>query len=123
VLLVSRSTNAILTVVILVGALTIGRRLAQPVLVGETGVEEPGASRDTRVIALVILAGLLDVLGLVFFMYGLEHAETWLVGLASSFGPAVTIIAAVAFMGERLRGIQWIGLAFVLAGMLAIGLP
>jgi drug/metabolite transporter (DMT)-like permease len=56
-------------------------------------------------------------------MYGLEHAETWLVGLASSFGPAVTIIAAVALMGERLRPIQWIGLAGVLLGMSAIGLP
>jgi drug/metabolite transporter (DMT)-like permease len=123
VLLVSRTTNAIVTVIILLGALTVARRIAQPVLVGSTGVEEPGAGRDPRVIALVALAGLLDVLGLVVFMYGLENAETWLVGLASSFGPAVTIVAAVAFMGERLRRIQWIGLGFVLAGMVAIGLP
>ncbi len=123
VLLVSRTTNAIVTVVILVGALTVARRLAQPVLIGESGQDEGGARGDTRIIGLVVLAGLLDVLGLVVFMYGLEHAETWLVGLASSFGPAVTIIAAVAFMGERLRRIQWIGLACVLAGMIAIGLP
>ena len=61
-------------------------------------------------------ASILDILGLVVFMYGLENAETWLVGLASSFGPAVTIIAAVAFLGERLRPIQWIGLTGVLAG-------
>ena len=111
VLLVSRTTNAVVTVVILVGALTVARRLAQPVLIGGGGTDEGGAHGDTRIIALVVLAGLLDVLGLVVFMYGLEHAETWLVGLASSFGPAVTIIAAVAFMGERLRRIQWIGLA------------
>ncbi len=123
VLLVSRTTNAVVTVIILVGALTVARRLAQPVLIGESGQDEGGARGDTRIIALVVLAGLLDVLGLVVFMYGLEHAETWLVGLASSFGPAVTIIAAVAFMGERLRRIQWIGLACVLAGMVAIGLP
>jgi drug/metabolite transporter (DMT)-like permease len=57
------------------------------------------------------------------FAYGLEHAETWLVGLASSFGPAVTIIAAVALLGERLRPIQWLGLAGILVGMIAIGLP
>jgi len=123
VLLVSRTTNAVVTVIILVGALTVARRLAQPVLIGESGRDEGGAGGDTRIIALVVLAGILDVLGLVVFMYGLEHAETWLVGLASSFGPAVTIIAAVAFMGERLRRIQWVGLAFVLAGMIAIGLP
>jgi drug/metabolite transporter (DMT)-like permease len=43
--------------------------------------------------------------------------------LASSFGPAVTIVVAVAFLGERLRPIQWLGLAGVLAGVVAIGLP
>jgi drug/metabolite transporter (DMT)-like permease len=123
VLLVSRTTNTILTVLILALAVTVARRLARPVLIGENGVEEPGALREPRVLGLIALAGLLDVLGLVVFMYGLEHAETWLVGLASSFGPAVTILAAVAFMGERLRGIQWIGVACVLAGMVAIGLP
>ena len=56
-------------------------------------------------------------------MIGLETAPTWLVGLASSFGPAVTIIAAVAFLGERLKPIQWVGLGGILVGMIAIGLP
>jgi drug/metabolite transporter (DMT)-like permease len=126
VLLVSRTTNAIVTVVILLAAVTVARRIAQPVLIGEDGTDgshDDLRRLDGRVIALVTLAGLLDVLGLVVFMYGLEHAETWLVGLASSFGPAVTIIAAVALMGERLRPIQWVGLAGVLLGMIAIGLP
>lgn len=126
VLLVSRTINAVLTVLILVCAVTVARRIAQPVLIGEDGTDGHGDGvrrLDLRVIGLVAIAGILDVLGLVVFMYGLEHAETWLVGLASSFGPAVTILAAVAFMGERLRGIQWIGVAGVLAGMLAIGWP
>ena len=126
VLLVSRTTNAILTVIILILAVTVARRLAQPVLIGEDGTDGSTDDRrrfDGRVVALIGLAGLLDVLGLVVFMYGLEHAETWLVGLASSFGPAVTILAAVAFMGERLLPIQWIGLTGVLLGMIAIGLP
>ena len=63
------------------------------------------------------------MIGLASFAYGLEHAETWLVGLASSFGPAVTIVVAVAMLGERLRPVQWVGLGGVLAGMVAIGLP
>jgi drug/metabolite transporter (DMT)-like permease len=46
-----------------------------------------------------------------------------MVGLASSFGPAVTIIAAVAFLGERLKPIQWAGLGGILVGMISIGLP
>jgi drug/metabolite transporter (DMT)-like permease len=126
VLLVARTTNAVLSVAILVAAVTVARRIAQPVLIGADGTDgshDDVRRVDARVIGLVGLAGLLDVLGLVVFMYGLEQAETWLVGLASSFGPAVTIIAAVAFMGERLRGIQWVGLALVLTGMIAIGLP
>jgi chloramphenicol-sensitive protein RarD len=89
-------------------------------IIGSSG--EPG-SIDRRVVGLVLLAGILDVAGLIVFTYGLEFAETWLVGLASSVGPTVTIVVAVAFLGERLRPIQWLGLAGVLIGMIAIGLP
>jgi drug/metabolite transporter (DMT)-like permease len=76
-----------------------------------------------RVAATVLLAGGLDVVGLTSFAIGLSMAPTWMVGLASSFGPAVTIIVAVALLGERLRPIQWLGLAGVAIGMVAIGLP
>jgi drug/metabolite transporter (DMT)-like permease len=76
-----------------------------------------------RVVAVIVLAGILDVLGLISFAIGLETAPTWLVGLASSFGPAVTILVAVAFLGERLKRIQWFGLAGVAVGMIAIALP
>lgn len=119
-LLVSRTVNALVSTAILLLAVTVGRRLAQPLLIGEEGGT---GEMDRRVVAFVVLAGALDVLGLVAFTFGLESAETWLVGLASSFGPAVTIVVAVAFLGERLKPVQWIGLAGVLAGMIAIGLP
>ena len=120
VLTVSRTANAILSVAILGLVMTAFRGPAEPLLVGESGAD---GALDRRVIALVLLAGLLDVSGLIAFMYGLEHAPTWLVGLASSFGPAITIIVAVAFLGERLRPVQWVGLAFVLVGLIVIGLP
>jgi drug/metabolite transporter (DMT)-like permease len=120
VLLVSRSANAVISVLVLVVAMTLLRKAAAPLLEGE---EADGGRIDRKVVALVGLAGLLDVIGLMSFAYGLEVAETWLVGLASSFGPAVTIVVAVAFLGERLRPIQWLGLAGVLVGMIAIGLP
>jgi drug/metabolite transporter (DMT)-like permease len=120
VLLVSRSANAVISVLVLVLATTSLRGLAAPLLQGE-GAD--GGRLDNRVLAAVAIAGLLDVVGLLSFAYGLEVAETWLVGLASSFGPAVTIVVAVAFLGERLKPIQWVGLAGVLIGMFAIGLP
>ncbi len=122
VVLVSRTANAVLSTLVLVLALTVFRRLAAPIIEGEDG--DGGSGRaDARVISFVILAGALDVIGLAAFAYGLEHADTWLVGLASSFGPAVTIIVAVALLGERLRPTQWIGLGGILVGMIAIGLP
>lgn len=120
VLVVSRTANAIVSVAILAIALTAFRGPARPLIIGSSG--EAG-SIDRRVVGLVLLAGILDVTGLIVFTYGLEFAETWLVGLASSVGPTVTIVVAVAFLGERLRPIQWLGLAGVLIGMIAIGLP
>ncbi|HET9083915.1 MAG TPA: DMT family transporter [Candidatus Limnocylindrales bacterium] len=122
VLVVARTANAVLSMLVLVLVLTVFRRLATPIIEGEDG--DGGSGRaDARVVWFVLLAGTLDVLGLAAFAYGLEHAATWLVGLVSSFGPAVTIIAAVALLGERLRPTQWIGLGGILVGMIAIGLP
>lgn len=120
VLLVSRTANAILSTLILIIAMTALRGPAAPLLIGSDG-ERHGM--DRRILAYVGLGGTLDVMGLIVFIYGLENAETWLVGLASSFGPAVTIVVAVLFLGERLDRIQWIGLAGILAGMIAIGIP
>jgi drug/metabolite transporter (DMT)-like permease len=76
-----------------------------------------------RVAVMLVIAGALDATGLISFAIGLSSAPTWLVGLASSFGPAVTILVAVAFLGERLKRIQWLGLLGVAIGMIAIGLP
>ncbi len=122
VLVVARTANAVLSMLVLVLAFTVFRRLSAPIIEGEDG--DGGSGRaDARVVWFVLLAGTLDVVGLAAFAYGLEHAQTWLVGLVSSFGPAVTIIVAVALLGERLRPTQWIGLGGILVGMIAIGLP
>ena len=78
---------------------------------------------DARVAGAIVLAGMLDVVGLIAFATGLETAPTWMVGLAASLGPAVTIMVAVAFLGERLRPIQWFGLLGILTGMVCIAIP
>ena len=46
----------------------------------------------------------------------------WLVGLAGSFAPIITVFFGVAWLGERLRPTQWAGIGLVLAGVLVIGL-
>lgn len=75
-----------------------------------------------RAVGIAAVAGLVDVVGLISFAIGLERSETWLVGLASSFGPAVAVVVAVAFLGERLRRTQWLGLAGIAAGLVAVAI-
>lgn len=119
VLVVARLVNAALSIAVLTW-LTLRPRPSK-------GTAEPrptlGRSGRQRVALFILLAGGLDVLGLASFSIGLESAPTWLVGLASSFGPVVTILFAVLFLRERLRPIQWLGLAGVGFGMIAIGIP
>jgi uncharacterized membrane protein len=118
VLLVARIVNATISVVI-VAVLALRDRL-------RTDAEgAPAGDRRgrRRILGLIVISGTLDIVGLAFFSIGLETAPTWLVGLASSFGPAITILIAVALLGERLKPIQWLGLAGVGLGMIAIGLP
>jgi drug/metabolite transporter (DMT)-like permease len=116
VLLVSRLANAatILSVLIVV---TVARPRGSDVLLATSG------SPTIRAIAAAGAAGLLDIVGFVAFAIGLEIAPTWIVGLASSFGPVVAVIVAVALWGERLRPTQWLGLAGILAGLVAVALP
>lgn len=84
-------------------------------------VEAP-QRRTGRAVGIAVAAGLLDATGLISFAIGLERSEAWLVGLASSFGPAVAVVVAVAFLGERLRWTQWLGLAGIAAGLATIAL-
>ena len=116
VLLVSRLVNALVSVLTVVGVQAVRIPRLEPLLGHDL-------APTRRAWGIVLAAGVLDVAGLAVYAVGLERAETWLVGLASSFGPAVTILVAVAFLGERLRPIQWAGLVAVGAGMIAIALP
>src|SRR3954454_1138331 len=116
VMLGSRTTNTLVGVVLLGVALRMRGGRLDPLL-GPPG----GVSR--RAIALVLAAGVCDLVGFVAYTIGLEVAPTWLVGLASSFGPALVVLVAVAALGERLRPSQWLGLAMLAGGLvtLAIG--
>jgi drug/metabolite transporter (DMT)-like permease len=116
VVLVSRIANTLVSCVLL-GAVLASR---SPRLAPFVAVADPATPVTRATLGLVVLAGLLDVVGLISFAIGLEIAETWLVGLASSFGPAVAVLVAVAFLGERLRPTQWLGLAGIAAGLVFV---
>jgi len=120
VLLVSRLVIA-LVVIIGIFVLAVADRRAKPR--GAHAASEADPVPVRRVALMLVVGGALDAIGLISFAIGLSSAPTWMVGLASSLGPAVTILVAVVSLGERLKAIQWFGLVGVAIGMVAIGLP
>jgi len=116
VLLISRIANAgsIWTVLAVV---TVVRPRGSDTLLASS------APRSWRGFAAAGLAGILDIVGFIAFAIGLQLAPTWIVGLASSFGPVVAVIVAVALWGERLRPAQWLGLTGIGVGLAAVALP
>ena len=116
VLVISRLTNAA-TILTVLAVVTIARPRGSEVLLATPG------SPSARAIGAAAAAGLLDIVGFVGFAIGLEVAPTWIVGLASSFGPVVAVIVAVALWGERLRPTQWVGLVGIGLGLAAVALP
>jgi drug/metabolite transporter (DMT)-like permease len=74
-------------------------------------------------VEILLAAGFLETCGFIAFSYALGVAPAWLVSLASSLGPTVTVAAGVVLFGERPRPVQWAGIGLVFAGiaLVAIG--
>ena len=72
---------------------------------------------------ILVVGGVFESIGFVAFTYGLQVAPAWLVTLASSLGPMVTVAAGILLFGERPRPVQWAGIGLVFAGiaLVAIG--
>jgi drug/metabolite transporter (DMT)-like permease len=71
---------------------------------------------------ILALGGVLETVGYAAFTYGLQVSPAWLVALASSLGPMVTVAAGVALFGERPRPPQWAGIALVFSGIALVAL-
>jgi drug/metabolite transporter (DMT)-like permease len=116
VAVLNRMASATVAVALVVG---IARARPRSDSLFRPPLRRPGA----RGWAPLLLVGLLDVAGVIAFGVGLESSPAWIVGLASSFSPAVAVLVAVLVLREHLRTIQWIGLAAILGGLILIGLP
>jgi len=120
VLLTARIANAATVLTITALVFVFRPRAARPLLVGSSD-RPPGRLRMAVLAAAA--GGLLDIVGFVAFAIGLEQAPAWILGLASSFGPVVSVIVAVLLWGERLQPSQWLGLAGIGLGLAAVALP
>lgn len=58
-----------------------------------------------------ILAGAFAGIGMGFFVSASQQGDLLLVGVAVALFPAVTVVLAAVFLGERLATTQWIGIA------------
>jgi drug/metabolite transporter (DMT)-like permease len=120
VLLTARIANASTVMTVLVVVLLLRPRAARPLLIGAAN----GGHTILRTALLAAVAGgLLDIAGFVAFAVGLEGAPAWIVGLASSFGPVVSVLVAVLLWRERLQPSQWVGLVGIALGLVAVAVP
>ena len=86
------------------------------------GLLRPSLSLTRRIVVVVVIAGALDMSAFIAYAVGLSVAPTWLIGLASSFGPVLVVGYAITRLGERLHATQWLGLGLICAGVVVLAL-
>jgi drug/metabolite transporter (DMT)-like permease len=77
----------------------------------------PRSERTPRLLLTLGVLGLLDTGGMVAFNIGIEHADTAIVGAASSPYAIVPILMGVLVLGERPPVVQRMGVVAVIAGV------
>lgn len=103
----------------------------------EVAIAEAGAASDAGAAApdarvarlsgrglfgLMALVGILDSVGLSSLALALSVAPAWLFGIVSATNPIVGITYGMVFLGERLRPIQWAGIALIVVGLVLVAL-
>ena len=79
--------------------------------------------RDRRHWLTVIMAGLLDIVGNVFFMFASRAGRLDIAAVVSSLYPAMTVLLAWFFLKERLSRVQLFGIVAALVAIILISLP
>lgn len=75
-----------------------------------------------RLPGLVLVAGVLDALGFSAFAFGFEVAPVWLIGLLSSFAPAIGVLGGLLLFGERPARRQWYGAAAIVIAVICVAI-
>ena len=78
--------------------------------------------RSPRVLWAVVALALLDTAGYISFNLGTERSDTAIVAAASAPYAVIPVIAGVLFFHERPTPTEWVGVGFVIAGLVLLGL-
>jgi uncharacterized membrane protein len=96
---------------------------AGPLAAGAVAVPEsaPPGLRRRALLAVLALLALLDTGGYVCLNLGVGHAAAAIVAAASAPYATVPIAMGVSLFKERPSGLQWVGVACVIAGVIVLG--
>jgi drug/metabolite transporter (DMT)-like permease len=72
---------------------------------------------------IVAMVGVSTVGAMTLFLAGLQKLHPWEASLLSTLEPVTGVALAALFLGERLSGLQWLGAAGVLSGLVLVSLP
>lgn len=96
------------------GSLAIARFSAVAVLFALSWFRRQPVQIGRAVLPLVAIAGGLDALGNVFFLFAAHSGRLDVAAIVSSFYPAATVLLAAIFLRERVRRIQAAGIVLAL---------
>ena len=82
----------------------------------------PGLTQIRSVGAMIIIAGVMDVLANVAVIYGLRSGDLSVISVLIALYPAGTILLASVVLKERIALIQWAGLALALVASALLAL-
>ena len=105
------------------GPIFLARAAATVFLIAQTAAIGGLRERLPRSLGpVIVLLALVDTGGYVCFNVGVRHAATSVVATAAAPYSVVPILMGIRFLRERPSPVQWLGIAFVLAGLVTLGL-
>lgn len=80
-----------------------------------------GTIRDRRTLLSLTLSAILIGLNWLVYLWAVLHGHIVAASLAYFLNPLVTVLIGVSFLGERLRAVQWVAIAFAAVGVIILG--